>query len=216
MQDINVFLFLRFSIWRVLCTRDCWEIGIYPYNSGGLGWGIHHIPVVRHPHFTKEKGVNPMSVHKKCSSLLSLVPLGFLKTVAQYSIPHNIFWNFVQIISPSMRLIPVSKEIGLPPRRVNSPFFSRSSHHGWPSLPIPVILEPRSSFLISSPVTWFSLNAGKYPPAIFPGGSPALIRPSAKRPTTAWSPKGTWNKLSATFDPAIGFLLRISMIARAS
>jgi hypothetical protein len=29
-----------------------------------------------------------------------------------------------------------------------------------------VIAEPKSRFLISSPVNWFSLKAGKYPPRI--------------------------------------------------
>lgn len=51
----------------------------------------HKNPCCRHTHRAIDQGENPKSVQLRYSSLPSYVPLGFLKTVRQYSTPQKLF-----------------------------------------------------------------------------------------------------------------------------
>jgi len=163
MQDINVSLFLRFSIWRVLCTRDCWKSGFILITPAGWVWEFTTSRSPS-PHFTKEKGVNPMSVHKKCSSLLSLVPLDPEDSRAIFDSPY-IFWNSCRSYRLQCGLSRYQKKLDFP-RAGKFSILLAVKHHGWPSYDS-CYFEPRSSFLISLRSPGF-LNAGKYPPLFSP------------------------------------------------
>ncbi len=102
---------------RFLYSGDGW--------ASPLGWLARRNSLGCHNYRTTEKVPNPKSVHQKYSSFPSRVPPGYLKTVPQYSTPHNLFWYCQQIISPSIRLLPLSV-VGPPmidgPSYFNSPF----------------------------------------------------------------------------------------------